>query len=296
MRCIAFIFYSEITYMMSFHLSAGTWCLWIKKMVLVPWIWPPTPWANHPNLFAEEWNHTSVYFGWVINCLFFINFPESSSKISFAYSTAHFGLLPSTACTNSSMRIWFRVWSARLDSLAVACAYLDCVVGPLSGGALRKGLSMTAFVSTLGAATIFFGGCCKPIVFHPWFWYRVLEGDCFVLLLFGYCCVVENPLQPFQCWHSLSPHIIYFTTDCQRKIPDGFDYLILGCYSQLCNVTMLEKYCVGDPFTACLFAEDFVAMIVFHQRANVPTAEWVWVPWFLPICTFMHLDSTSQWR
>lgn len=69
------------------------------------------------------------------------------------------------------------------------------------------------------------------------------------------------------------PLIICFTTECRREVPDSFDYLILGSYARLCDVTMLEKYRIGDPFTVCLFAEDFVATIMFCRGAKVPTAE-----------------------
>ncbi len=177
---------------MSRHLSAGTWCLWMKKMVLVPWIWPSTPCASLPNSLAEECIHTLRYFGWVINCWYFNSFPVSSSKTSNACSVVVNGLLSNTACANSIMLSCGLGGAHLLQTiLAKAWAYLDQVVGPLLGtvangfatinflvavvaggllatlliGMVASGLSIVA-VATLGD-NIVLGDCCMSPALLP---------------------------------------------------------------------------------------------------------------------------------
>ena len=100
-------------------------------MVLVPWIHLPRPCANLPNLLADEDNHTSRYFGWVMSCRYFNNFPVSSSKILSACSLGLVGYSSKIAWASSVMACRaLRGIFRRCIRFDRAWAYFDRVVGP----------------------------------------------------------------------------------------------------------------------------------------------------------------------
>ena len=62
--------HTNCPYVTSFNRSVGTSCWNINLMVLVGFfIRPPMPFANHPNLLADERLRASLYFVLLINCL-----------------------------------------------------------------------------------------------------------------------------------------------------------------------------------------------------------------------------------
>ena len=56
-------------------LPLGTWCLWMKKIVLVPLTLFPTPWARLPSSFAQDLSQSLRQWGSLIKSLHSICFP-----------------------------------------------------------------------------------------------------------------------------------------------------------------------------------------------------------------------------
>ena len=60
---------TNLRYVTSLNLSAGTCCLLIKKHVLVGLrVRPPIPWKSLPNLFINNLVHASLNFGSCMSC------------------------------------------------------------------------------------------------------------------------------------------------------------------------------------------------------------------------------------
>ena len=177
----------------------------------------------------------------------------------------------------------------RLDRLLVtisarAWEYFDRVVGPALVSTC-SGLSMVALIifgapmSTLGDSTVL-GDCCKVPTRPPTLGSGIgsRKVTVFFVLLFvnGSDVSLLLRISLIFCNTTISSFprrlLCCRMPESGSEIANGLDYLVLSSNHWLGYIPMSEEYCVRDPFAACLFAENFMATIMFCQCAKIPAA------------------------
>ncbi len=191
----------KLPYVMSFILSFGTWYLWINLMVLVPFtLLSLSPWANHPNSFAADLVHDSLYFwvteelavGQVHVCLFVVCELGSFDAL-YVSVQVHVLLWYSCHCLcfemfSNPVFCFNSGWILFIQYVhGVGCGG-SCFVHPWSWYVCNW------FVNC--GCSDWGGFCTLGWVVHPWTW------CCFVWfwLLWRLCCLVKGHASWFWCW------------------------------------------------------------------------------------------------
>ncbi len=133
---------------------------------------------------------------------------------------------------------------------------------------------------------------------HPWFRDGISKGDHLflpVLLHRLCCCIIENVVHLLQYCHFFFSPKVALLPPSGSKITNNLNNLIFSGNCWLRYVPMLKECSIRDPLAACLFPEYFMAAVMFHQRPQVPSTEWVQVPCLPSVCALVHFNRTSQW-